>query len=331
MDKVSGPLGPRRRVAVELKRLREKKKLNLADVAGKVLISTSKLSRLENAPGKPRWRDVRDLIRFYGIEEGTALDNRLSKWVTSAQIPGWWTDYDELPEGYDRHLAYEADAAVERVYTIPFIPALLQTDAYTEAVFRNMERRSEDEISQLMKVRRKRKEALAAREDLPPLRLVAVTHESALRQAVGAPQILRDQLDALLKRLDQPEDPDRPDNVSLHILPFSARPVRTMTCMYAYFEYDDPEDLEQDVAGISPGLYHLSGHPLWAMTHQPGVPRISAMSGSSWRITATPSSQTGRSGSRATSWRSFMQNTSTTAHSATTRVTGRRTASGPAM
>ena len=246
MDKVSGILGPRRRIAVELRRLREKRGLNLADVAGEVLISTSKLSRLENAQGKPRLRDVRDLIRFYGLE-GTTRGTQLLKWVESAQIPGWWTDYDDLPEGYERHLAYEADAAVERVYTIPFIPALLQADAYAEAVFRNMERRSDDEISQLMEIRRKRKEALVGRDGLPPLRLVAVTHESALRQAVGSPAILRDQLGMLLERLDQPEDPERPDNVSLHILPFSAAPARTMTCMYAYFEYDDPEDLEQDV------------------------------------------------------------------------------------
>jgi len=245
MDKVSGPLGPRRRIATELRRLRERKKLNLADVAGapEVLISTSKLSRLENAQGKPRQRDVRDLIRFYGLE-GTQRAAQLLKWVELAQVPGWWTHYDDLPEGYDRHLAYEADAAVERVYTIPFVPALLQTDAYAAAVFRHMERRSDEEISQLMEIRRKRKEALTARDGLDPLKLVAVTHESALRQAVGSDQILRDQLDVLLGHLDQP------DNVSLRILPFSAAPVRTMTCMYAYFEYDDPEDLEQDVVYI---------------------------------------------------------------------------------
>jgi transcriptional regulator with XRE-family HTH domain len=242
MDKVSGPLGPRRRVAVELKRLRERRKLNLADVAGapEVLISTSKLSRLENAQGKPRQRDVRDLIRFYGLE-GTQRGAQLLKWVELAQVPGWWSDYDDLPDGYDRHLAYEADAAVERVYTIPFIPALLQSDDYAAAVFRHMDRWSDEEISQLMEIRRKRKEALVVRDGLDPLRLVAVIHESALRQAVGSPQILRDQLDVLLDRLDQP------GNVSLGILPFSAAPIRSMTCMYAYFEYEDPEDLEQDV------------------------------------------------------------------------------------
>jgi len=256
MDKISGPLGPRRRVAAELKRLRERRQLNLADVAGapEVLISTSKLSRLENAQGKPRQRDVRDLIHFYGLE-GTQLAARLLKWVELAQVPGWWSNYDDLPEGYDRHLAYEADAAVERVYTIPFIPALLQTDDYAAAVFRHMERRSDEEISQLMEIRRKRKEALAARDGHDPLRLVAVIHESALRQAVGSPQILRDQLDVLLDHLDQP------DNVSLGILPFSAAPIRSMTCMYAYFEYEDPEDLEQDVVYIETpaGFWSIEG------------------------------------------------------------------------
>jgi transcriptional regulator with XRE-family HTH domain len=247
---VSGPLGPRRRIAVALGRLREESGKNLAEVAGDLLISTSKLSRLENAQGKPRPRDVRDLIQYYG-QEGTQLASRLTRWVTTAQIPGWWTEYDDnLLEGIDTHLAYEADAAVERVYTLPFLPALLQTDAYAEAIFRDMEQRPPEQISQLMAIRQKRQEALVGRDDLPPLQLVAVTHESTLRQTVGSPEILRDQLDALLERLDRLEDPDRPDNVSLHVLPFSATPVRTMTCMYAYFEYQDPEDLEQDVVHI---------------------------------------------------------------------------------
>src|SRR5262249_8392312 len=39
-------------------------------------------------------------------------------------------------------------------------------------------------------------------------------------------------------------------NVSVHVLPFSAPPVFTMTCMYAYFEYQDPDELEQDVVNI---------------------------------------------------------------------------------
>ncbi len=86
-----------------------------------------------------------------------------------------------------------------------------------------------------------RQEVLSHRDGLDPLKLVAVIHETALRQAVGSPQILRDQLDALVERSKVP-------NVSLHVLPFSARPVFTITCMYAYFEYDDM--LEQDAVRI---------------------------------------------------------------------------------
>ena len=69
MPAVSGPLGPRRRIATTLKQWREQSGKNLTEVANETLISTSKLSRLENAEGKPRLRDVRDLIRFYGKQD----------------------------------------------------------------------------------------------------------------------------------------------------------------------------------------------------------------------------------------------------------------------
>jgi hypothetical protein len=69
-----------------------------------------------------------------------------------------------------------------------------------------------------------------------------VTIESSLRQAVGSPQILRGKLDALVER-------SRAPNVSLHLLPFEAGPVFTMTCIYANFEYQ-VADLEQDFLQI---------------------------------------------------------------------------------
>jgi len=246
MPPVSGPLGPRRRIATILRQWRHKSGKNLAEVSEATLISTSKLSRLENAEGKPRLRDVRDLIRFYE-KEGTPQAGQLERWVKAAEVPGWWTDFndDVLQDRLrlDTHLGYEADAAVERVYTLPFVPVLLQTDAYAEAVYRDMEGRPEDQIGPLMDIRRKRKEALKRRAGLDPLKLIAVTHECALRQTVGSPNILRDQLDELLVRSHE-------ENVSLYVFPFSAKPAFTMTCMYAYLVYQDPEDLEQDLVQI---------------------------------------------------------------------------------
>ena len=67
-DKVTGPLGPRRSIATALKQLREDTGKNLNEVAGDLMISTSKLSRMENAQGRPLPRDIKDVITYYGIE-----------------------------------------------------------------------------------------------------------------------------------------------------------------------------------------------------------------------------------------------------------------------
>jgi hypothetical protein len=258
MAKVTGPIGPRRNIALTLKQLRDKSGKLLTDVADDLLISTSKLSRLENAQGKPQLRDIRDLIRYYGID-GTPQAEQLRRWVDAADRPGWWTEYDDDALGdVDEHLAYEAEAAVLRAYTLPFLPALLQTAEYARALIRNFEPhsadyarasfddttpRSADNVQELVDLRMERQKVLTHRDGLDPLQLVAVVHESALRQSVGSPKILRDQLNALVKRSEA-------SNVSLHILPFSASPVFTMTCMYAYFEYQDTSGLARDVVHL---------------------------------------------------------------------------------
>jgi transcriptional regulator with XRE-family HTH domain len=252
VDKVTGPLGPRRGIGAAVKKLREDRGKLLAEAAQDLMMSSSKLSRLENAQGKPLPRDIRDVIRYYEIE-GTPLAARLERWVKAAQRRGWWTDFDDdVIEGLDAHLAYEVDASVERVYTIPFVPVLLQTLDYGRAVFRDMEHRSEKDIRQLLAVRLRRQEALRGREGLEPLRLIAVTHESSLHQVVGSPAIMREQLDELAERSAAP-------NVSLRVLPFTAKPVFSMTCMYAHFEYKDAG--ESDIVHIEThaGFFTVEG------------------------------------------------------------------------
>jgi len=240
--RVTGPIGPRRAIGTVLRQLREASKKSLADVAADTLISRSKLSRLETAQGTPQLRDIRDLIQYYGIE-GTAQAGRLQRWLAAARQPGWWTDfYDDLSaEPMNVHLAAEADATVERAYTLPFVPALLQSDQYAAAIFRDMEGRTEDETRQLVRIRRRRRGVLRTRDGLPGLKLVAVMHETALRQVVGSAETMRAQLDFLV---NLPEELD----VQLHVLPFVARPTFSMTCMYAYFEYQDA--LVPDIVSI---------------------------------------------------------------------------------
>jgi hypothetical protein len=104
-----------------------------------------------------------------------------------------------------------------------------------------MERRPTREIPKLLEIRLRRQEALRRREGMKPLRLVAVTHETALRQVVGSPGIMREQLDVLLER-------SAASNIDLRVMPFTAKPTFSMTCMWAYFQYDDSG--ESDIVHI---------------------------------------------------------------------------------
>ncbi len=250
---MTGPLVPRQRLAQELRRLREEANLTLDQVAASVEdISTSKLSRLENAQGSPRARDVMELTRLYGIA-GTELADKLIRWVRAARRQGWWSDYSsqEIWPGLDAHLAYESDATIARVYTIPILPVLLQTPDYSRAYYTSREPwHSEEALGQLIEIRTRRQTALSFREGQPPLELVAVTHESSLRQRVGSAQVMRAQLDALMEFSTE-------RNIQLYVLPFTAQPVFTCTCSYAYFEYG--EEIDQDIVHIEThaGFRHL--------------------------------------------------------------------------
>lgn len=245
------PILPRRRLAQELRRLREEAGRTLEDVSADLLISTSKLSRLENAQGSPQPRDVRDLIKHYGVED-TPLAARLMRWVASARQQGWWADYTPAMErGLDGYVAYESEAAVARVYTIPVLPVLLQTADYARAQYQSMEPwRRIDELAQLVQLRIRRQEALKSREGIGPLKLVAITHECALRQWVGTAETMRAQLDHLVERSTEP-------NIELRVLPFTAQPRYTSTCMYAYFQFSDA--LDRDVVDIEThaGFRHI--------------------------------------------------------------------------
>jgi hypothetical protein len=68
-----------------------------------------------------------------------------------------------------------------------------------------------------------------------------VTYESTLYQQVGSPGIMQEQLGRLAEHAAAP-------NVSLHVLPFTARPTFSMTCMYAHFEYRDAG--ESDIVSV---------------------------------------------------------------------------------
>ncbi len=237
MASIKGPIMPRKRLGNELKRLREESGQTLDEVAQALMISTSKLSRLENAQGSPQARDVRDLASYYGVSDGPP-GRRLMTWAREGRQTGWWADFEDINygggEAFAVYLAHETEATIARVYTIPYITGLLQTAEYTRELAKAMwPWYTSEEVERFVQLRLRRQDGLKHREGLPPLQLRAIIHESCLTQFVGSPKVMRDQLDALLTA------PSKLPKVSLRVLPARAKPHLMNTCTWSYFVFPD--------------------------------------------------------------------------------------------
>ncbi|GGR67327.1 transcriptional regulator [Streptomyces humidus] len=174
-------------------------------------ISKATLSRYETKEGTVKWPAVDALCREYGAsdEERAALVE-LAK---GAKIQGWWRSLaDPIPESMNLMLTLEDEVVREDHYACMYVPGLLQTRAYAEAVHRASETGcSEREVQHMVDIRMKRQELLDRAE---PPHLWCVIDEAALRRRVGGSKVMREQLHHLLSVSQRP-------HVTVQVLPFA--------------------------------------------------------------------------------------------------------------
>ena len=226
-----GPVVTRRRLGGELKRLRLGSGLLLDEVAKKLECSPSKISRLENGKGIPRWRDVRDLLDVYAVPEGDQREQLLD-WSRTGRQKMWWQAYaDVLPNGLDTYVELEWDAASIRAYEPQIVHGLLQTDEYARGVLRAAfsGSRSNADIERMVDVRRERRKALDVEHGLT---FCCVLDESTLHRVVGSVAILRDQLVWLIEMSEQP-------HLELRIFPFSAGFVTAALSSFGTLDFSE--------------------------------------------------------------------------------------------
>ncbi|MER7106358.1 helix-turn-helix domain-containing protein [Streptomyces sp. NPDC000229] len=206
-----GPTTRRRQLGVELRRLRERAGLTLEEAGARVGISKATLSRYETKEGTVKWPAVDALCREYGAadEERAALVE-LAK---GAKIQGWWRSLaDSIPESMNLMLTLEDEVVREDHYACMYVPGLLQTRHYAEAVHRASEMRcDEDEVQHMVDIRMKRQELL--HRDEPP-HIWAVIDEAVIRRRVGGRETMREQLRHLLDLVALP-------HITLQVLPFA--------------------------------------------------------------------------------------------------------------
>lgn len=127
-------------------------------------------------------------------------------------------------------VVYEDRAVVITDWEQRGIPGLLQTEDYARAVVRACRPWDAPAVlEQTIKGRLERQDILS--RDTPP-KLWVVIAEGVLRQAVGGPNVMREQLDHLVKVSESPQ-------AVIQVLPFSASDAPGADGPAALFEFSD--------------------------------------------------------------------------------------------
>ena len=226
------PTVRRKRLSIELRRLREQAGLTCEDVGQRLECSGTRISRMETGRISARPGDVRELLEIYGVT-GAEADS-LVQLARDARRKGWWHSYGRaLPTWFEAYIGMESEAARLRDFQPLVVPGLLQTEGYARAVLRAAPYagRSED-IDRQVALRIQRQAILGHAS--PPV-LWVVLSESVLRVVVGGGAVMRDQLRRLADTAALP-------NVTLQVLPFSTAAHVQAISPFTMLEFPDPAD-----------------------------------------------------------------------------------------
>ncbi|MEV6652348.1 helix-turn-helix transcriptional regulator [Streptomyces sp. NPDC051219] len=238
------PTARRRRLAIELRKLREDSGLTCTQVGKELDWSGSKVNRMETGQGRVQPSDIDALCRFYGTSD--ELRELLKSLAKESKTKGWWRAHgDAVPAWFSVYVGLEQAASNLHTYQGEFVPGLLQTSEYATELSRAAADQTDEEIQRLVDVRLRRQELLTA-TSAPDL--WAVVHQSALSHVVGTRQVMAAQLERMLELV-------KLRNVTVQVLPFDAGayPATGPFTILGFPEQEDPDVVYRE--GLTDSVY----------------------------------------------------------------------------
>lgn len=227
----AGPEIARHRLGIKLRELREQRSVRLEDVAARLQVAPSTLSRIETGKAPARRHYLASLLDAYGVND-PELRERLAALAREGEHKAWWAAYrDLLPDGAGRYLGMEAAACLVCSYSVQIVPALLQTADYAAAASRAARPGlTASQVRTLAAITMRRQKCLRGNGT----RLHVVVDESALRRSIAPAGVMAAQLDHLRALAVDPSLTLRISALNRH-LPVLSPP-------FAVLSYADPAD-----------------------------------------------------------------------------------------
>jgi transcriptional regulator with XRE-family HTH domain len=226
-----------RRLAGELRRLREASPLMLEQAAEQLGWSKTKLSRIETTLRRVSAAEVQQILALYGVT-GNRLD-ALVDFARTARQRGWWDAYaTSLPTDYATYIGLEAEAEALNTFTMGLVHGLMQTEEYAHHVIKSALMRFSPpaEVDRRVAARMARQKALAEREE--PLRIWSILDETALRRVIGSPEVMRAQYGRITEMAELP-------NIMFQVMPVEAGAHPGVVGNFTIIEF--PEHFTPDI------------------------------------------------------------------------------------
>lgn len=239
------PVIRRRELGTLLRALRVSAEMTIEEVAGRLLCSPSKVSRMETGYRSVALRDVRDLCDLYQVDD--VQRDHLMELSREGRRQGWWESFD-LP--FATFIGLEADASSIDIYHAAIIPGLLQTEDYARAIIESTATEYNRELTEKGLTVRLTRQRLLTQEDPPQLHVIM--DEAALRRVIGGPAVMKAQLDHLVEKSSLP-------NVTIQIIPYDSGAHPALDSSFTILELPSPMPGVIYVEGLF-GLIYLERH-----------------------------------------------------------------------
>lgn len=231
------PYVRRLRLAQELHRLRNARKMSAEHLAHAVGMPRQRISGIENCRVRP---DEAEVDRILNALDADSHQRAVITTVASdARCQGWW---EANPQAIGPRQALYADleAGAQLIceYQLTLVPGLLQVPNFTAARARADRRIYPDgfDPEQAVEARRKRQDVLY--REIGPPRYEVVIDELAIRRYAAQAEVVGQQLDHLVVLGHECT------NIMIRVLPLIARIDAQMVPRSAFsiYSYPDPDD-----------------------------------------------------------------------------------------